>query len=136
MKYASLFLCILFFGFVAVQYNDPDPYVWMPIYGFASVMCWLSFKGKYHTPILLTSAVLYFLGGLYHFPSDIMQYIQAELSQKSMAMNVLGVEEAREAFGLMIAGIAMLFLYVLARKKKIQEISGKKVVRVNEAEMI
>lgn len=32
MRYVNIVLGVLMVAFAAVQYNDPDPYVWMPIY--------------------------------------------------------------------------------------------------------
>lgn len=37
MKYIQLFFAAVFFYFVTLQFNDPDPMGWIMIYGFASI---------------------------------------------------------------------------------------------------
>src|SRR6185503_18124067 len=39
---ANLALALVFTGFAAVQYNDPDPVRWMAVYGAAAVVCGLA----------------------------------------------------------------------------------------------
>jgi hypothetical protein len=36
----------VFLLFAALQYNDPDPWLWVPIYGYASLVCFLYARGK------------------------------------------------------------------------------------------
>lgn len=38
MRILNVFSCVLFIVFVGVQYNDPDWYLWMPVY--AIVAAW------------------------------------------------------------------------------------------------
>ncbi|MFM9911628.1 MAG: transmembrane 220 family protein, partial [Chitinophagaceae bacterium] len=47
MKLFNIIFASVFFLFAALQYNDPDPYIWIPIYLYAVVLCWYAFKGKY-----------------------------------------------------------------------------------------
>jgi hypothetical protein len=44
MKTVNLILSILFVIFAALQYNDPDPFIWIPIYLFAAFLCWRAIK--------------------------------------------------------------------------------------------
>jgi hypothetical protein len=39
-------LCALFLLSVAVQYNDPDPWLWMPIYGLAAALAGMGAAGR------------------------------------------------------------------------------------------
>jgi len=39
-------MCALFLVSLAVQYNDPDPYLWMPIYGLAAWLAWTGVRGR------------------------------------------------------------------------------------------
>jgi len=48
MKVFNIFFCFVFIVFAALQYNDPDPYIWMPIYLYAAVLCWFAFKNKFY----------------------------------------------------------------------------------------
>ncbi|WMJ75473.1 transmembrane 220 family protein [Cytophagaceae bacterium ABcell3] len=129
MKYLSLLFFVMFVGFCAVQYNDPDPYVWVPIYGYAAVMCWMSFKGKFNFYMLGVSAVIYLIGAAFQFPPSLVEYYEAEMSQKSLGMHALGVEEAREAGGLLISGAVMLLLMCYGRRTKTEEdVKPKKIM--------
>jgi hypothetical protein len=59
MKIFNVVFCILFILFAAVQYNDPDPYIWIPIYLYAAVLCWLAFRNKYFPSAYLLGIVAY-----------------------------------------------------------------------------
>jgi len=67
MKVFNLIFCILFIFFAALQYNDPDPYVWMPIYLYASVLCWLAFRNKFFPTAYLVGALIYAVYAIYKF---------------------------------------------------------------------
>jgi len=42
MRIANGFMCVLLAAFVAVQYNDPDFYFWMPVYAVPAVWAGLA----------------------------------------------------------------------------------------------
>lgn len=67
MKVFNLIFCILFIFFAALQYNDPDPYVWMPIYLYASVLCWLAFRNKFFPTAYLVGDLIYAVYAIYKF---------------------------------------------------------------------
>ena len=46
VKIVTAPMALLFLLSVVVQYNDPDPYVWMPVYGAAAVACGLELAHK------------------------------------------------------------------------------------------
>lgn len=39
-------MCALFLVAVGVQYNDPDPWLWMPLYGLAAALAGLGAAGR------------------------------------------------------------------------------------------
>ena len=43
MKNLYLILGLLFVSFAAVQYNDPDPYIWAPYYLLVAGACFLTY---------------------------------------------------------------------------------------------
>ena len=67
MKVFNLIFCFIFIGFAALQYNDPDPYVWIPIYMYAAVLCWLAFRNKYNSYALILGAGIYTIYAVYKF---------------------------------------------------------------------
>lgn len=60
MKVFNLIFCFLFVISAGLQYNDPDPYVWIPIYMYGAVLCWLAFKNKFY-PLAYIAGILVFL---------------------------------------------------------------------------
>ena len=52
MKIFNFFFVIVFIVFAALQYNDPDPYIWVPLYLYAALLCWLATKKKFNKPVL------------------------------------------------------------------------------------
>lgn len=119
MKTTGLVFGIVFLLFAAVQANDPDPYLWIPIYLFPSVLSFLVWKRKYQPWLYLVGMVAYFAGAIYLFPGDIDRWIQAEEQAKSLEMKVPFIEEARESLGLLIVFIALAryFFYCVQRRK-------------------
>src|SRR5678816_4748078 len=59
MKIFNLLFCLVFIFFAALQYNDPDPYVWIPIYMYSAILCWLAFRNKFYPKAYLTGIVVY-----------------------------------------------------------------------------
>jgi len=113
MKIANIFFAILFLVFVGVQYNDPDPLLWMVIYGIAAVFFVLAAVGIQNKKVLLGAIVvgalysLTYISGVYDWftigqPGEIVA---------SMKVDKMYVEESREFFGLWIALAALIFLY-------------------------
>lgn len=122
MKVFNILFCIIFIGFAALQYNDPDPYVWMPIYMYAAVLCWLAFKNKYNAYALLLGVGIYSIYAVYKFFDEngvwdwITKY-DAENIAGSMKATKPWIEETREFFGLVILIIVLLIDYFYSRKK-------------------
>ncbi|MEZ0607206.1 transmembrane 220 family protein [Fibrella sp. WM1] len=115
MKYLSLGFALLFIMFAAVQYNDPDPQVWVPIYGFAAVACLLAcigFGGR-HVPTWFywLMAVVYLGGAISQWPPSFEGFLLNEVGMKTM-----NIELARESGGLAICALAMALLAWLGRK--------------------
>ena len=113
------FCSLLFLLFAYWQWNDPDPVLWMSIYGYAAVLSALAAVGRYPIPLLLTGAIAGFMGGLYFFPASVSEWVLQEWQQQDLSMKTLDMEEARESFGLLIiSGIMSLAALVGWRKKR------------------
>ena len=109
-KFLSLFFGLLFVLFAAFQYNDPDPEVWIPIYGFAAVACLMAYVGLARWWFLAAMAVLYVAAAVYQWPPAFEGFLFSEGGMRSM-----NIEMAREAGGLAICAAVMLGLAVLSR---------------------
>ncbi len=101
-KPLALFFAVLFLLFVAVQYNDPDPEVWMPIYGLAVVACFMAYAQVGHRWFFGGMAVLYLGAAVFQWPPVFEGFWLNQAGMKS-----LNVELAREAGGLAICAGAM-----------------------------
>jgi len=111
-KIISLLLALLFTYFVVVQYNDPDPEVWMPIYGVAVVACLSLFFDKApHRYVFVVMALAYFFASYQQWPPQYEGVFWGEMKMRS-----INIELARESLGLAICGVGMLVLAALRRK--------------------
>lgn len=122
MKAFNITFAIIFVVFAGLQYNDPDPYVWMPIYLYGAALCWLFFRNHFYPAAYLVGIVVYAAYALYKVfdTNGLIDWIT-----KHGAQNIAGtmkaekpwVEEAREFFGLVILIVVLLIDYVYAKKK-------------------
>lgn len=100
-------------SFVVVQYNDPDPMLWMLIYGSCAIYLALA-AFKIHFPVLMYVQMgLMFAGIAYLFPSviDWITLEHGENLMQQMNNSKMYIEETRECGGLIIA---FLFLGIVA----------------------
>ena len=125
MKIFNIFFCIVFIFFAALQYNDPDPYVWMPIYLYTAVLCWLAFRNKYFPGAYLLGIAVYAVYATYKFFDENGVW---DWMTKHHAANIAGtmkaeqpwIEETREFFGLVILIVVLLIDYFYAKRKRKQ----------------
>jgi hypothetical protein len=122
MKIFNIFFCLAFILFAALQYNDPDPYIWMPIYLYAAVLCWLAFRNKFYPGAYLIGIAVYTVYALYKMFDtnglvDWMTKHHAQNIADTMKAETPWVEETREFFGLVILIVVLLIDYVYAKRK-------------------
>jgi hypothetical protein len=105
----AAFAAILLF-FAALQYNDPDPLVWGPMYGLAAVWSLLAawrpaLLGGFLVRLGATvSAVLFLIGFVWLAPTIGRDWIH--------------VEEAREAFGYLISAVSTALALWTGRRQR------------------
>lgn len=105
-KIVSLLFALLFVYFVVVQYNDPDPQVWMPIYGIAVAACLSIYFAKApRAYVFLVMAVAYFFASYQQWPPQYEGVFWGEMKMRS-----INIELARESLGLSVCGLAMLIM--------------------------
>jgi general stress protein CsbA len=125
MRIFNLFFFIVFLLFAAVQYNDPDPYVWIPIYGYGAVLCFLAFRKKYYPSAYLLGIIVYaaYAGFKLLEPDGVWDWITKHHAQNiadSMKATTPWVEETREFFGLVIVIGVLLIDYLYARRTSLK----------------
>ena len=123
MKAFNIVFIVLFIISAALQYNDPDPYIWIPIYLYGAFICYQAWQKKF-------SPFLYFIGflvyggyALYLFfdktgvLSWAMQH-NAENIVQSMKATKPWIEETREFGGLIILIVVLLIDFVWLKKRQ------------------
>jgi len=118
MKILSYLFTVIFVAFSLVQFNDPDPWLWVTIYLFSAFTSLCS-AWNYYNPMLLMILITYYLiSSISYFPfGSIEQVINAEETAKSLGMKLPFVEEARESMGLFICFVVNLVLMFIGFKK-------------------
>lgn len=123
MTIFNLFFCVLFVVFAGLQYNDPDPYLWIPIYLYVAVLCWFAFKGKFYPKLYLFGAAVFAIYAAYLFfrkdgMLDWMREHEAEDIAEEMKATKPWIEATREVLGLLILVVVLLVNYFYSKKSK------------------
>jgi transmembrane protein TMEM220 len=124
MKIFNAIFIVLFILFAALQYNDPDPYLWIPIYLYGALMCWLGYRGQPNLIALLIGVALYAVYAGYLFVADngVLTWVRdhnAENIAGTMKAETPWIEDSREFFGLVILIGVLLVNYFHAKRKRV-----------------
>ena len=115
-----LLLALMFLAFTVVQFNDPDPVLWIAIYGAMMVICALAAFNMYYSKVMLVLMAGYIIYMVLLLPGfkDWLQSPDRSLLFDDIAkMQYHYIEESREFLGLLIC-VAVLSVYLLIGKKK------------------
>ncbi len=121
-KAINIFFCIIFLIFTALQWNDPDPYLWMPLYSLSVCGCVFALKGMYLPRFYFATIAIYVVCAVFLFFTDdgvwswMMQHNFQTLTD-SMKATEPWVENTKEFGGLLIAIIVMGFNVSILRLK-------------------
>lgn len=134
MKIFNIFFCLVFILFAGLQYNDPDPYIWMPIYLYTAVLCFLAARKKFHRGAYLIGILVYLVYATYLFfdKYGVMDWAtnhNAENIAQTMKATKPWIEETREFFGLFILIIVLLVNYTYA-SQRIEKKTRKKMMKI------
>lgn len=112
---ANGIMLLMFLFSAAVQLNDPDPLVWMGIYGAAAVVCGLEIRRRAPAwaPVAVAVIALAWAGSLYYRANEVP--VASLFAQ--WEMRDLRIEEAREMYGLAIIGIWMIAIVIVRRAR-------------------
>jgi hypothetical protein len=99
--------CFLFSA--VVQYNDPDPALWMAVYGAAAAACVLHLAGRRDWPLFAAVGLTAFAWAATLAPRVVGKVAFGELFE-AFEMKDTRVEEAREMGGLLIIAAWMAVL--------------------------
>jgi hypothetical protein len=121
MKVFNIIFCVLFIVSAGLQYNDPDPYIWIPIYLIGAVISFQAFRVKYYPVFTLLLSALFIIYDLYLFfdKFGVLSWLNehnAENIAASMKASAPWIEETREFFGLLILIIVLMINYFVSQK--------------------
>lgn len=121
MKVFNIVFMLVFILFAAVQYNDPDPYLWIPIYLYPVVLCYLAMKEKYPRVGYYIGFAIFGLYAIYKMFDengviDWIKYHQATSIASTMKAEQPWIEETREFFGLVIILVVLAINFKQGKK--------------------
>ena len=114
----DLLLAAFLAGCAAVQYNDPDPLLWIALYGAGSVLLVLAAAGWRRRWAVLVVLGAYAVVGATLLPGFVdwlLHYPGSDLTAP-MAADRPHIEESRELVGLLIAAAFVAPLWPRRRK--------------------
>ncbi len=122
MRIFNIVFVVLFVLFAALQYNDPDPWLWIPIYLFAAIVCWFCAKGIYNRTALIAGLLFFGAYAVYLFFEEdgVLSWLtthKAENIAGSMKATKPWIEDTREFFGLAIMLIVFTINFSHSKKK-------------------
>jgi len=65
MRYFNIFFCCCFMVLAVWNYRYPESYIWIPVFIYASVLCWLAFKHHFFSVAYLAGITVYLAIGVY-----------------------------------------------------------------------
>ena len=106
-------LCVgILLVFAALQFNDPDPFLWVGVYSLAAMTGILSITTRIHWGISAALALAYLIGGIVLWPEKFEGVTGNMASHPS-------IELARESLGLFIASFMLgYFVWIGYRRGK------------------
>ena len=112
-------LAVLFFLFTAVQFNDPDPLLWIAIYGIVGLVSIGAFFGKYHQYTLISLLLIITVWSLLLLPNVFTWLSTSALGELAgeMMSDKPYIEGTREFGGLLIADLALIYHWLESRKR-------------------
>ena len=116
MKLFNYLFVFIFISFAVVQYNDPDPYLWIPIYLYPAVLCFLAAREKFYKNAYTGGFIFFSLYAVYKLLDqngvvDWLRFHNAANIAATMKAEKPWIEESREFFGLAIILIVLFINY-------------------------
>lgn len=110
-KIVALVFTLLFLVSAALQYNDPDPYLWYVIYGVAALISLLFVFDRLPLWLALLVGLMFIVGGVYSWPA---QFEGVTIG----GGEINNIEEGRESLGLFITSLICLFYALTISRRK------------------
>lgn len=117
MKIFNFILGILFLLFAYFQINDPDPWLWVLMYAFVAVICFLAGFGRYSKLVTIGGIIVTVIWTASLLP-EFISWIQmgAPTITESMKAEAPHIEFTREFLGLFLCMIVLSFQLLQEKK--------------------
>jgi Transmembrane family 220, helix len=131
MKVFNIIFIVIFIIFTGLQYNDPDPYIWMPIYLYVAYLCYLAIKGKAPVALYVIGYIAYGAYAIYLLvdSTGVLSWINQHHSEsivQTMKATKPWIEETREFGGLLINMIVMTINLIWVKNSRPRVVSTRK----------
>ncbi|HMB90274.1 MAG TPA: transmembrane 220 family protein [Rhodothermales bacterium] len=120
MKIVDVIFTLLLVVFAALQMNDPDPWIWVPLYGAAALVPALALFNRLSLVLALVVIAACVVGmavsasGFYQF----LTQGQGHTLMEEMSDAYPFIEETREFLGLLITVAVLAYYAFRARRAK------------------
>ena len=116
MKLFNYLFVFIFIIFAVVQYNDPDPYLWIPIYLYPATLCFFAARKKFNKNSYVGGFIFFSIYAIYKLLDqngviDWLRFHNASNIAATMKAEQPWIEESREFFGLVIILIVLYINY-------------------------
>lgn len=123
MKIFNSIWGLLFVVCAWLQYNDPDPLLWILLYLWVALLCFGAAANRFNNGLALLTIVVYSGYAIFKMvhQDGVLDWIydhQAENIAGQMKAEKPWIEETREFFGLLIAIAALAINLIYYRKPK------------------
>ena len=116
---ARVIIGVLFIVFAAVQYNDPDPWIWIIAYALVGIICLSAIKYTIPKPLIFGLILLFTIATACYVPlimnwiSDGMPSILGEMKAATPH-----IEWMREFLGLLLSTITLFWISKSGQSKR------------------
>lgn len=114
---ANVLMAVLFLVAAGLQYNDPDPEVWMPLYLGAAAACVVAHRPALW-PVAAIMACVSLVWAAWLAPEVVPRFAFGEDMFRSMSAENPTIELSREFVGLLIVAAWMIVLTVVALRPR------------------
>ena len=112
----STVFTVIFGWFAIVQFNDPDPLIWIGLYSFVALVNAMGIFSFFPKRSIMLGLVVLGAGCLYLSPSLIEWIGSSDSIITGMSPDRIYVEESREFLGMLMAFGTLVYQYMRSRR--------------------
>ena len=121
MRVFNIIFIVVFLISAALQYNDPDPYIWIPLYLYGAFLCYNSIRKNYRPWLYILGLFIFINYALFLFfdKTGVLSWLKdhnAESIVETMEANKPWIEATREFGGLLLLILASIVNMIYLKK--------------------